>query len=639
MNRDPEQTNREERPNQPPKPECCLVEGQAQAPAKGAASRTTAGKRTQGTSQAASGSRTLLKQSSLETTKPAGGHSVFVLEAHIEETAKGKVSEDLPGSKSVAREDRAVQKLGRPAAFPGTNCGSQREQEDQRQEGLPTGQQEQGIRLAHSSPGSGTRCPNLDQGASTPTQPAKETSAVRTTETSWRSSLRAISNKAAQEPKHRFGGLYRLLNQESLRECFYALRKEAAPGVDGVSFQDYEKNLESNLADLVRRLRNKSYRTRLVRRKYIPKGNGKLRPLGIPALEDKLVQSATAAILSAIYEQDFLECSYGYRPGRSPQQAVSALTEALFRGKFEFVVEADIKGYFEHIQHDWLLRMLALRVNDGALLGLIGKWLRAGILEEDGRIEHPESGTPQGGSVSPVLANVYLHYVLDLWFERRVRKGNQGQSVLLRFADDFVCAFDYRHEAEAFEQALTERMKKFGLELASDKTKRIRFGRWGGGHNGQFDFLGFEFAWGLNRRGWPTVKRRTSRKKLLGAIQRFTEWIKRERSTPLPQLMETLRAKYQGHWNYYGVIGNMQSLNRYYYQSNRLLMKWLNRRSQRRSLTWKTLHRKLQRFKVPPPHVVERARGILNLPCRADWNPELAAQVNLYGEHYGPARA
>jgi len=624
-----------ERSNQPPKPECCRVEGQAQASKAEAQSRTTAWKRTQGGSQAASGSRTPLKQSSLETTQNhAGGDAVTLAEPNTEETATGEVSGDLPGTKSVAREQRAVWKLGSPAASRGTNCGGQSGQEVQRQEDLPRGQQEQGIRPTHSSPGSGRRCPNLDQGVGTTTQPVKETSAVRATGSSWRTSLRAITNKAAQNPKHRFGDLYRLLNQESLRQCFNALRKEAAPGVDGVTFEEYQRNLESNLADLVRRLKNKSYRARLVRRKYIPKGNGKLRPLGIPTLEDKLVQSATAQILSAIYEADFLECSYGYRPRRKALQAVRQLSDVLHRGRFEFVVEADIKGSFEHIQHEWLLKMLALRVDDGALLGLIRKWLRAGILEEEGRIEYPESGTPQGGSVSPVLANVYLHYVLDLWFERRVRKGQRGQSRLFGFADDFVSCFDYRHEAEAFEQALKERMNKFGLELATDKTQRIRFGPWGGRHNGRFDFLGFEFSWGRGRRGRPTVQRRTSRKKLRGAVQRFTEWIKAERHKPLGELMETLGAKHRGHWNYYGIIGNSKSLSRYYHETNRLLFKWLNRRSQRRSFTWPAFNRLLKRFKVPPPRVVETARGILNLPCRADWNPQQAAQVNLLGDAY-----
>ncbi len=495
---------------------------------------------------------------------------------------------------------------------------------------------EQGIGPVHSSPGPGTRCPSPDQGAGTTTQPAKETSTVRTTESGWRTSLRAIANKAAQNPKHRFGGLYRLLNQDSLRESFKALRKEAAPGVDGVTYEEYEKNLESNLADLVRRLRNKSYHARLVRRKYIPKGNGKLRPLGIPTLEEKLVQSATAAILSAIYEADFLDCSYGYRPQRDALQAVRGLTDALHRGQFEFIVEADIKGYYEHIRHDWLLKMLALRVDDGALLGLIRKWLRAGILEEDGRVEHPESGTPQGGSVSPVLANVYLHYVLDLWFERRMRKRYRGQSRLFRYADDFVCCFDYRHEAEAFEQALQERMHQFGLELAMDKTQRIRFGPWGGRHNGRFDFLGFEFSWGRGHRGQPTVKRRTSRKKLRGAVQRFTEWIKAERHNPLGELMETLRAKYQGYWNYYGIIGNSESLNRYHRETSRILYKWLNRRSQRRSFTWRTFDRLLQRFKVPPPRVVERAGGSLRLRGPAEWDLEQLSQIKLYGDACRP---
>src|SRR5437016_484458 len=488
------------RSNQPPKPECCRIEGQAQVSAQEAESRTTIGRRTQGDSQAASESRTSLKQFSPETIlQRAGGDAVASAEPNTEMNATGEFVRDLPGSQSVAREARAAWKLGRPAVAPDANCGSQAGRSVQRQE--EPARSVQGIRPARSSLGSGKRCPNPEQGAGRTTQPAKETSAVRTTESSWRTSLRAITNKAAQEPKHRFGGLYRLLNQDSLRECFYALRKDAAPGVDGMTFKEYEKNLESNLADLVRRLKNKSYRARLVRRKYIPKGNGKLRPLGIPTLEEKLVQSAAAQILSAIYEADFLECSYGYRPGRNPLQAVRALTDALHRGQFEFVVEADIKGYFQHIRHEWLLKMLALRIQDGALLGLIRKWLRAGILEEDGQVKHPETGTPQGGLVSPVLANVYLHYVLDLWFMKRVKKANQGACGLFRYADDFVCVFERRHEAERFEADLKERLKKFGLEAAPDKTQRLRFGRGGGEHNGRFEFLGFEFRWERSRKG------------------------------------------------------------------------------------------------------------------------------------------
>lgn len=550
---------------------------------------------------------------------------------------EGEVSGDLPGSKSVACQGKSRTETGTPCRLPERQLRELPGKAVQRQEERPEG--EQGIRSAHSSLESGRRCPNPNQGADTITQPAKETSSVRTTEQSWSTSLRAIARKAAQNPHHRFGGLYRLLNKSALRECFYALRKDSAPGVDGVTFQEYEKKLDANLDNLVERLKSKRYRAQLVRRKYIPKSPGKLRPLGIPALEDKLVEQGVAQILSAIYEADFLDCSYGYRPGRSQHDAVHDMTEALYRGRFEFVVEADIKGYFEHIRWDWLFKMLELRIDDGALLSLIGKWLRVGILEEDGRIEHPESGTPQGGVISPVLANVYLHYVLDLWFERVVRKHNRGQSRLFRFADDFVCCFDYRHETEAFQKMLKERLEKFGLELAPDKTHLLRFGRRAGRHNGRFDFLGFEFSWGKSRtRGHPTVQRRTSRKKLRATVARFTEWIRENRHTRISRLMQTLAAKYRGYWNYYGIIGNAKSLGRYYYETNRILFKWLNRRSQKRSYTWRAFYRLLHRFRVPPPHITETARW-MGLPRRADWTEEQISQVNLFGQFYRPTRA
>lgn len=618
-----------ERLNQPPNTECCQKEGQASV-AAGDASRTTSWKRTQGTSQAVSGSRTPLKPSSLETVQQAGGDAVASAEPNTEAIAQGEIAGDLPGSKRMAREERADGNLGDPEKSRRANYGSQSGRSTQRQE--ESSDASPGVRSVHSSQR------QAGEGADTITQPAQDSSAVRTTAQSWSTSLRAIANKAVQNKTHRFGGLYRLLNQANLRECFFRLRKDAAPGVDGVTFEEYEKDLDENLRSLVQRLMNKSYRARLVRRKYIPKGNGKLRPLGIPALEDKLVQYAVAQILSAIYEADFLPCSYGYRPGRSPHEAVGELTDTLYRGRFEFVYEADIKGFFDHIQHDWLVRMLEQRIHDGAFIRLVRKWLRAGILEEDGRIEHPETGTPQGGIVSPVLANVYLHYVLDLWFERRVRKGNRGQSRLFRFADDFVCSFDYRHEAEAFGPAVAERLAKFGLELALDKTQTLRFGRGGGGHNGRFDFLGFEYRWEKSRRGHAIVKRRTSRKKLRGAVERFTEWIREHRHEKLKQVMKTVAQKHQGHWNYYGIIGNSESLSDYRTLTLRALCKWLNRRSQRGSYTWRNFNRLLQRFGVPLPRINKQARNP-ELRSKPEWSAGQAMGVNLFGNPYVARRA
>lgn len=634
MNSDPGRKTWVGRSSQPPQPECCRGEGQVGA-LKGAVTEQPLGGVHRDKHGPPAGVAPRLSNSASKQLG-AGGDNVASLEPNTTPTDKGKVGVGLPGSKSVARAEGVTRNLGNPEDSRRTNFGGQAgrlvQRREERAEGKP------GIRLVHSNPPQGPRGPEAGEGANTATQSAQETSAVRTTGTSWRTSLRAIATKAAQDPRHRFGGLYRLLNEGNLRQCFYDLRKDAAPGVDGVTFQEYEKNLEENLRNLVRRLKHKSYHARLVRRKYIPKGQGKWRPLGIPTLEEKLLQSAVAQILSAIYEANFLPCSYGYRPARDAHQAVRALTDTLYRGRYEFVAEVDVKGYFEHIRWDWLLKMLALRVKDGALLGLIRKWLRAGILEEDGRIEHPDSGTPQGGSVSPVLANVYLHYVLDLWFERRVHQSCQGACRLFRYADDFVCAFERRHAAERFRSQLQERLKGFGLEVAQDKTRLLRFGRGGGEYNRRFDFLGFEFRWEKSRKGLPIVKRRTAPKRFRTAVARFTEWIRTNRHQKRSRIMRTLRAKYQGHWNYYGIKGNSASLSRYRWQTLRILFKWLNRRSQRPGYTWRAFNRLLQRFEVPLPRIVERASEGLARVCRSvEAGCQQAAQVSLLGKHYRPS--
>lgn len=419
-------------------------------------------------------------------------------------------------------------------------------------------------------------------------------------------SLQGIAEKAKREKKYRFRNLYGMLNEEYLIRCWGDIRKEAAYGVDRVSAEEYQRNLIANIRDLVARLKRKSYRAKLVRRHYIPKENGKLRPLGIPAVEDKLLQLAVARMLEAIYEQDFLRCSYGYRPTTGPLDAVDKLTVKLQFGRYEYVVEADIKGFFDNINHEWMIRMLAERVDDRALLWLIKKWLKAGVLDTDGKVLHPVTGTPQGGIISPVLSNVYLHYALDLWFEKIVKKHCKGEACLIRFADDFVCGFERQQEAEAFYKVLAERLGKFGLQLSMDKTRVIRFHRQESKES--FDFLGFEFRWGKDRTGKAHLKRRTSRKKLRSSLKRFTAWSKEVRNLKIRDLCRLLCAKLRGYYNYYGVASNGSGLNEFYRRAIRILYKWLNRRSQKTSFTWETFKDLLRRHQIPQPRIVVRSR-------------------------------
>jgi len=421
--------------------------------------------------------------------------------------------------------------------------------------------------------------------------------------------LQGIAKKAREQPKHRFGNLYELLNEAYLRECWSDIRKDAASGVDHVSAAAYEQHLEENIHDLVERLKGKRYRAKLVKRHYIPKGNGQRRPLGIPAVEDKLLQRAVARILEAIYEQDFLRCSYGYRPQVGALDAVDKLTIKLQFGRYHFVVEADIKGFFDNIQHDWLSRMLKERLEDGALLRLIRKWLKAGVLETDGQVIHPVTGTPQGGVISPILANVYLHYALDLWFQKVVKPRGCGEACLIRYADDFVAAFQYPEEADRFYQELGPRLGKFGLEVAPDKTRVIPFSHQHARGRTSFNFLGFEFRWGTDRAGKPHVKRRTARKKLRNSIKRFTAWCRETCRSRVRDVFRDLNAKLRGYYRYYGVHGNSPSLQQFFNQAMRILFKWLNRRSQRRSYTWTGFTELLRHFRVERPRLVGRPKN------------------------------
>lgn len=436
---------------------------------------------------------------------------------------------------------------------------------------------------------------------------AKETNAGHVgLDQRWQTSLRGIARKATGN-ETRFENLYQLLRAEALHEAFNELKKKAAAGIDKVTATAYKENLAVNIENVVQALKNKTYRAKMVRRVYIDKGNGKKRPLGIPVVSDKMIQRAVAKILEAIYEPKFSKHSYGYRPHTGAQKAVKDVTKELNFGKYGYVVEADISGFFDAIDHRMMIDMLALHIADQPFLKLIEKWLKAGILEPDGTVKHPVTGCPQGGIVSPILANIYLHYALDMWFEKAVKPQCEGMAYFCRYADDFNCAFQYKRDAEKFYQALGKRLGKFQLELSAEKTNIISFSRFRKEENTKFEFLGFEFRWGVSRKGTDTIQRRTARGKLRKSMEAFKDWCKDNRHKRLRRLFPLLISKLQGYYNYYGLIGNYTSLWQFYAEAMRNLYKWLNRRSQRRSFNLNDFTKCVERYGVPRPRIVELA--------------------------------
>lgn len=420
-------------------------------------------------------------------------------------------------------------------------------------------------------------------------------------------SMQAIANKAAKNKEHRFGNLFNLINVENTLDSWKLLNKKAAIGVDQISAEEFGENLQENVGKLIEQVKENRYRAKLVRRQYIPKANGKLRPLGITAIADKLLQKVATRILEAIYEQDFLPSSYGYRPSRSPLEAVKELSQELQFGEYNYLVEADIRGYFDSIQHLMLLNMLKERINDKPFLRLIEKWLKAGVLDKDGKVIDTTTGVPQGSIISPVLSNIYLHYALDLWFEKVVKKHCRGKAYLNRFADDFVCAFEHKEDAERFYKVLGKRLGKFGLELATEKTKIINFSRFSKQQKSSFEYLGFEYRWGKSRKDKDSIRRRTSRKKLKNSIMVFTVWIKENRHLKLSFLFKKLNAKLRGYYNYYGIIGNYASLCAFYSRVRFILQKWLNRRSQKSSYQWKNYLDLLKHYEIEKPRITQMA--------------------------------
>lgn len=424
--------------------------------------------------------------------------------------------------------------------------------------------------------------------------------------------LQRIAEKARRESGCRFTSLFHLMNVEMLRECFRQLRKDAAAGIDKVTKKEYGANLEKNLTALVEKLHRMSYIPLPVRRVYIPKpGSSKERPLGIPALEDKLVQAGLARILSAIYEQDFIDDSYGFRPGRGCHGALRALSDEVEGGRIHYIVDADIKGFFDNVDHEWLMKFLGHRIVDKRVLRYVKRFLKAGIMEE-GAVSASDKGTPQGGIVSPILANIYLHYSLDLWFTRVFQKGCYGQSRMIRYADDFVVCFQREVDAIRFRHELDERLFRFGLEISPEKTKTIEFGSFAeakakkrGGKAATFDFLGFTHYCSRSRNGRHfRMKRVTSHKKFTAKIRMFRDWLKASRTLPTDELMEKVASKLRGHFAYYGVTDNSRGISRFAYEIRCLLFKWLNRRGKRGCMNWEKFNLFLKKFPLPRPRIM-----------------------------------
>src|SRR6201984_2925973 len=422
--------------------------------------------------------------------------------------------------------------------------------------------------------------------------------------------LTRVRQAARHRKKERFTALLHHLNVDTLRTAFLALKRKAAPGVDGVTWQDYEADLEPNLEDLHGRVQQGVYRPKTSRRTYIPKADGRQRPLAIAALEDKIVQGACVMVLNAIYEEDFLGFSYGFRPGRGPHDALDALAVAVTRRKVNHILDADIRDFFGSVNHDWLIRFLEHRIGDKRIIRLIRKCLKAGILE-DGIVSVAESGTGQGSVISPLLANIYLHYVFDLWAERWRRREARGDMIVVRYADDLVVGFEHEGDARRFLDAMRDRLGKFALSLHPDKTRLIEFGRFaatdrklrGLGKPETFTFLGFTFICGLSRCGNFQLQRKTRRDRMLGKLKDIKAELRRRMHQPIPEQGRWLRQVVTGHFAYYAVPTNSRALSAFRHHVTDLWRRTLRRRSQKDGFTWDRMTRLVDDW-LPQPRIL-----------------------------------
>ena len=406
---------------------------------------------------------------------------------------------------------------------------------------------------------------------------------------------------------------------DTLREAYYDLERDAVPGVDGRSWRQYGEELEVNLEDLSGRLARGAYRARPVQRVYVPKADGRQRPIGVPVLEDKVVQRATVMVLNQVYEVDFVDWSYGFRPGRRAHDALEALDKAIWTQKVNWVLDADVRSFFDAMRHDWAVTFVEHRIGDKRVVRLIQKWLKAGVLEA-GTWTQAESGSPQGASASPLLANIYLHYVFDLWVQQWRKQRAQGEVIAVRYADDFIVGFQHRVDAEGFLAELKERFRKFGLEVHPDKTRLLEFGRYAAerrqrrrqGKPETFDFLGLTHICATDRKGRFVVKRRTMRKRLQAKLREVKTELRRRLNVPVRKVGEWLATVLRGHYGYYGVVGNYEALSRFRYEVGRLWQRTLQRRSQKARVSWARMTRLIKRW-LPAARISHPARPMRQL--------------------------
>lgn len=422
--------------------------------------------------------------------------------------------------------------------------------------------------------------------------------------------LSLISGHARRDRNFQFTSLAHLLNVEYLRDCYNSLNRHKAVGIDKVSWEGYGKQLEENLESLVSKLKRKKYKPQPARRVYIPKNEKEKRPIGIPSIENKIVERGITWILESIYEEDFLDCSYGFRPGRDGHQALKGLNDMIMFQPVNHIVEADIKGFFDNVSHEVLIEFIRIRINDTTLINLIKKFLKAGYIDS-GLMVRTDKGTPQGSILSPVLANIFLHYVLDKWFETTVKSHIRGYCELVRYADDFVCVVRYADEARRIERGLHNRFNKYGLELHTEKSRNISFGRYEKENAKRqkrcantFEFLGFTHYCDRSRRGNFKVGRKTSRKRFTTKCKEMNAWLKAIRNTiPTKEWWKILKAKLRGHFQYYGVSENYNGILRFYKETIKMVKKWMNRRSQKRKMNWEKFTTYLEHYPLPKPKI------------------------------------